>query len=73
MHKFPSFIICFWGLKHNIGTGLGLEDICGDREPVVVTQSGPALCDPMDSSLPGSSVHGDSPGKNTGVSCHALL
>ena len=24
-------------------------------------------------SLPGSSVHGDSPGKNTGVVCHALL
>ena len=23
--------------------------------------------------LPGSSVHGDSPGKNTGVGCHALL
>ena len=31
------------------------------------------LCDPMDFSLPGSSVHGDSPGKNTGVGCHALL
>ena len=28
---------------------------------------------PMDCSLPGSSVHGDSPGKNTGVVCHALL
>ena len=28
---------------------------------------------PMDCSLPGSSVHGDSPGKNTGVGCHALL
>ena len=27
----------------------------------------------MDSSPPGSSVHGDSPGKNTGVSCHFLL
>ena len=27
----------------------------------------------MDHSLPGSSVHGDSPGKNTGVGCHALL
>jgi len=27
----------------------------------------------MDSRLPGSSVHGDSPGKNTGVGCHALL
>ena len=23
--------------------------------------------------LPGSSAHGDSPGKNTGVGCHALL
>ena len=27
----------------------------------------PTLCDPMDCSLPGYSVHGDSPGKNTGV------
>ena len=25
----------------------------------------PTLCDSMDSSLPGSSVHGDSPGQNT--------
>ena len=31
------------------------------------------LCNPMDCSPPGSSVHGDSLGKNTGVSCHALL
>ena len=28
---------------------------------------------PMDCNLPGSSDHGDSPGKNTGVSCHDLL
>ena len=27
----------------------------------------------MDYSPPGSSVHGDSPGNNTGVGCHALL
>ena len=27
----------------------------------------------VDCSLPGSSAHGDSPGKNTGVGCHALL
>ena len=27
----------------------------------------------MDCSPSGSSVHGDSPGKNTGVGCHALL
>ena len=31
------------------------------------------LCNPVDQSLPGFSVHGDSPGKNTGVGCHALL
>ena len=30
-------------------------------------------CDLMDYSLPGSSVHGDSPGKNTGVGCYFLL
>ena len=36
-------------------------------------QSYLALCDPMDYSLPGSSVHGDSPGKNTEVGCRALL
>ena len=31
------------------------------------------LCNPMDHSPPGSSVHGDSPGRNTGVGCLALL
>ena len=48
----------------------------GDNELVLVclvTQSDPTLWDPMDCSPPGSSVHGDSPGKNTGVGCHALL
>ena len=39
----------------------------------LVAQSCPTLCDPMDCSSPGSSVHGDSLGKNTGVGCHALL
>ena len=39
----------------------------------VVAQSCPTLCDPMNCSPLGSSVHGDSPGKKTGVSCHALL
>ena len=33
----------------------------------------PTLCNPMDCSPPDSSVSGDSPGKNTGVGCHALL
>ena len=40
---------------------------------VLVSQLCPTLCDPMDSSLPGSSVHGDSPDKNTGVGCCFLL
>ena len=34
---------------------------------VLVSQSGLTLCDPMDCSWPGSSVHGNSPGKNTRV------
>ena len=37
-----------------------------------VAQSCPTLHDPMDCSPPGSSDNGDSPGKNTGVGCHAL-
>ena len=40
---------------------------------VLVTQLSPTLCDPMECSPPGSSVHGDSPGENTGVGCHFLL
>ena len=39
----------------------------------LVTQLCLILCDPMDCSPPGSSVTGNSPGKNTGVGCHALL
>ena len=31
------------------------------------------LCNPLDCSLPGSSVRGDSPSKNTAVGCPALL
>ena len=38
-----------------------------------VAQSCLTLCDPMGYSPPGFSVHGDSPGKNTGVGCHALI
>ena len=52
-----------------------------DRRPVVglmnvkvlAAQMCLTLCSPMDCSPPGSSVHGDSPGKNTGVGSHALL
>ena len=36
-------------------------------------QSFSSLCDHMDHGLPGSSVHGISPGKNTEVGYNALL
>ena len=36
-------------------------------------QSCPTLSDPMNCSLPSSSVHRILPGKNPGVGCHALL
>ena len=39
----------------------------------LVAQLCPTLYNPVDCSPPGSSIQGDSPGKNTGVSCHALL
>ena len=41
--------------------------------PCLVAQLCPTLCDPVECSSPGSSVHGDSPGKNIGMGCHALL
>ena len=39
----------------------------------LVAQSCLTLCNPMHCSPPGSSVHKDSPGKNTGEGCHSLL
>ena len=40
---------------------------------VLVAQSCLSLCDPMDCSPPGSSVHGILQAKDPGVGCHALL
>ena len=37
------------------------------------TQLCPTLCDPMDCSPSGSSVHGDSLSMNTGLGCRSLL
>ena len=39
----------------------------------LVAQSCSTLCNPVDCSLPDSSVHGDSPSMNTEVGCHAPL
>ena len=40
---------------------------------VLVTQSCLTLCNPMDCSSTGFSIHGIFPGNNTGVGCHFLL
>ena len=39
----------------------------------LVSQLSLIICNPVDCNLPDSSVHGDSPGKNAGSDCHALL
>ena len=51
-------------------TCLSTELICYTVFICLVTST---LCNPMDHRLPDSSVHGDSPGKNTGVGCHTLF
>ena len=41
--------------------------------PCLTIQSCPTVCDPVACGPQGFSIHGDSPGKITGVGCHALL
>ena len=66
---FPSFVSHLVKTSHFSKTSVSTITcfLC------LVTQSCLTLCDPMDCSPPDSSVHGDSPGKNTGVGCHAFL
>ena len=47
--------------------------VCIDIYMCSVAQLCATLCNSKDHSLPGTSVHSDSPGKNTVVGCHALL
>jgi len=50
-------------------SGFGIANTCAVLSCSVVS----TLCNPKDCSPAGYSVHGDSPGKNTGVVCLALL
>ena len=43
------------------------QDLKKEKKESEVTQSCPTLCDPMVCSPPGSSVHGESPARITGV------
>ena len=83
-YHFLSFIV---HLKHGLGREFCLFPFITHKTLVsmvsfwrfiwgyvcLVVQPCLTLYNPMDWSPPGSSVHGDSPGKNTGVDCHALL
>ena len=55
-------------INWEIGIDIYIHCVCAKS-----LQSCPALCDTMDHSPPGSSVHGDSLGRNTGVGSHTLL
>ena len=73
----------FWGPSTNNELAVTCGDVSLTKITVTVdsecavlcvgTQSCPTPCDPMDCSPSGSSVHGGSPGKNTGMGCHSLL
>ena len=74
----------WWAAVHGVAQSWTrlkrLSSSSSSKEPIyihdvlsLVTQLCLTLWDPMDGSLPGSSVHGDSPGHNTAVGCHALL
>ena len=49
------------------------EKCCLSSVLCLVIQLRLTLCNSIDCSLPGSSVHGDSPSKNTGAGCYILL
>ena len=64
----------FWKIKKCKNTNLPVIMPFNFSEKASLTHSFElclTLCDAMDCSPPGSSVHGDSPGKNTGVGSHA--
>ena len=69
---------CSWFIDQNmlnscnltIGKDWGKQT---NTQVCLVVQSCPTLCDSMDCSPLGSSVHGDSLGKNIGLVCHNLL
>ena len=72
---FAHFFVLNFSITHNSNTQCHLPATKKYNLYVLrlVAQSCLTLCDPTDCSPLGSSVHGDSPGKNTGVGCHALF
>ena len=83
--KFPNTLIIFFHppiTREILNNSTRLRVYPLSQDPVFLLLSGKCmhnhsvvsdLSKPNDCSLPGSSAHGDSPGKITGVGCHALL
>ena len=71
----PTGLPCPWDSPgKNTGVGCHFLLQCTKvKSESEIAQSCPTLSDPMDCSLPGSSVHGIFPGNSTGVGCHCLL
>ena len=65
-HPPPPLLLLF---PHTPDATIACAVLCCVLSRSVVSNS----CSPMDCSPPGSSVHGDSPGKNNGVGSHVLL
>ena len=62
--KYPQILLLKISVLFSVGRP---KDVINTPVLCLVAQPCPALCDPMDCSLPGSSFHGNSPGKNSGV------
>ena len=74
--SFPNSIPNSFSLFQGFESHLVVTISSAQFEPASVSllpQSCLTLCDLMDCTPPGSSVHEVSPGKNTGVGCHAVL
>ena len=71
--RFSRVRACFPSARGHADAALNTGEMIYNTCHCLVAQLCLTLCNPMEYSLPGSSVHGDSPGKNTGVGCHALL
>ena len=65
--------LCVHGIQQRAWPIVTLPCMSVEALMCLVAQSYLALCDHMDCSPPGSFVHRDSPGQNTGVGCYILF
>ena len=69
----PTSLCCAWDSPGKNTGWVAISFSNAWKWKVKVKSLSPTLSDPMDCSLPGSSVHRIFPDKSTGVGCHCLL